>query len=329
MRIIFAGTPKAAVPTLEALIHSSHEVVAVVTRPPARVGRGRKLAPSPVAELAQKHGLRVIEASSMRDPDLHHQIEELGAELGVVVAYGALIPQNVLDMPQQGWVNLHFSDLPRWRGAAPVQRAILAGDQTTASCIFQLEKGLDTGPVFSRVPFSIEHESSDELLSRMAQAGAQQMCALVDDIEAGSALAITQETGKNNEFVTLAPMLHPADGFVSFEETVARTDQHIRAFTSNPGAWTLLPGGQRMKLSTAKPATEDLVNRVNAPQGAETGTIAVQKNTVLVACADGWIELGKVAPAGKGWMDAGAWARGARLDKHARLGVHNDEAGEN
>lgn len=320
MRVIFAGTPAAAVPTLEALIASKHEVCAVITRPPARVGRGRKVAPSPVALIAAEHGVELIEASSMRDEELHKQIEMLQADLGVVVAYGALIPQKVLDLPALGWVNLHFSDLPRWRGAAPVQRAIFAGDAVTASCIFQLEKGLDTGPVFSREYVEITHETSDQLLERMSISGAAQMVRLLDEMESGNATAIPQDTGPDDENITLAPMLHPVQGFISFDESVTRTDQHIRAFTSNPGAWTTLPNGQRMKLDMAIPADSDLVERVGAPSDAPTGALSVHKNTVMVRCADGWLQLGRVAPAGKGMMDAGAWARGARLAHGDRLG---------
>lgn len=278
------------------------------------------MAPSPVAVVAAEHGLNLIEASSMRDEELQQQIGALNADLGVVVAYGALIPQEVLDLPTLGWVNLHFSDLPRWRGAAPVQRAIFAGDTVTASCIFQLEKGLDTGPVFSREYVDISHETSEHLLERMSISGAAQMVRLLDDMVSGNVVATPQDTGVDGENITLAPMLHPAEGFVSFDESVARTDQHIRAFTSNPGAWTTLPQGQRMKLDVAAPASVELVERVGAPSDLPTGSLSVHKNTVLVRCADGWLQLGRVAPAGKGMMDAGAWARGARLAQGDRLG---------
>ena len=193
VRIIFAGTPTAAVPTLAALIDSSHEVAAVITRPPARAGRGRKLVPSPVAQLAQMHDIPVIEASHMRDAQTVEAIGAVQAALGVVVAYGALIPQHVLDMLPSGWVNLHFSDLPRWRGAAPVQRAIMAGDAETASCIFQLEAGLDTGPILSREPYVIGDDTSDELLERMSIAGGRQMVALLDAMDAGTAAATPQD----------------------------------------------------------------------------------------------------------------------------------------
>lgn len=333
MRIIFAGTPVTAVPSLQALIDSPHEVAAVITRPPAPSGRGRKLVPSPVALCAEEHGIPIIEASGLRDAAIVETIASYEAELGVVVAYGALIPQNVLDMLPLGWVNLHFSDLPRWRGAAPVQRAIMAGDTQTASCIFQLEAGLDTGPVFSRAPFDIAPEdTTDTLLDRMAKAGGRQIVDLVDALAQTTAQAVPQDTGANNEHVTQAPMLHPAQGFVPFTLPVAATDCHIRAYTSNPGAWTTLPDGKRLKLADVRPATEAELSSCGIaadPTASDTpaqpGTVVTSKKHVLVACPDGWVRLGRVAPAGKGWMDAPAWARGARLDAGARLGMTDEE----
>lgn len=322
MRIIFAGTPAAAAPTLAALIESSHEVAAVITRPPARAGRGRRLVPSPVAELAQTHDIPLIEASHMREEATREAIAAVGADLGVVVAYGALIPQVVLDMPARGWVNLHFSDLPRWRGAAPVQRAIMAGDARTASCIFQLEAGLDTGPVFSREEVTIGEETSDELLERMAIAGAAQMVFLCDAMEAGTATSTPQDEGENGEAITHAARLLPAEGFISFEENCMRTNAHIRAFTSNPGAWTLLPEERRLKLG---PVTNIDARDLPAECSIDAlpGTVYADRKAVYVACDDGWVALGQVAPAGKGWMDAPAWARGARLEPGTRLGASN------
>lgn len=327
MRIIFAGTPTTAVPVLAALLDSSHEVAAVITRPPARAGRGRKLVPSPVAQLAQMHGIPIIEASHMRDAETVEAIAAINAELGVVVAYGALIPQHVLDMLPRGWVNLHFSDLPRWRGAAPAQRAIMAGDHETAACIFQLEAGLDTGPVFSREPYVIGDDTSDELLERMSIAGGRQMVELLDAMDAGTAVAIPQDEGEDGENVTLAPRLTPAEGFIGFDRTAAQTVQHIRAFTSNPGAWTLLPDGRRMKLVHAR-RLETEEAPADLPQAAEPGTVHVGRKDVYVACSDTWLRLGQVAPAGKGWMFADAWARGARLEPGTRLGASNQHVGE-
>lgn len=317
MRIIFAGTPQAAVPTLEALIASEHEVVAVLTRPPARRGRGRTLHPSEVAEVALAHGIDLIEASTLRDEEVRGRIAALHADLGVVVAYGALIPRAVLDMPRHGWVNLHFSDLPRWRGAAPVQWALLSGDARTASCVFRLEEGLDTGPILSRLEVGIGHETAGELLTRMASLGAAQVVKVADALEAGTATATMQDEGTDGEHVTHARRLDVADGFIDFTTTAGEADARIRAVTPNPGAWTLLPDGRRLKLGKA-----EVAQQADPATGDEqVGEVHTTRRDVHVRCGDGWLRLGEVAPAGKGWMPADAWARGARLEAGTRLGM--------
>ncbi|QPK82097.1 methionyl-tRNA formyltransferase [Schaalia sp. ZJ405] len=312
MRIIFAGTPEPAVPTLRALIASHHDVVAVVTRPPARSGRGRTLKPSPVALVATEAQIPLIETSTLKDPEIHQRIAAAGPDLGVVVAYGALVPADVLDMPQHGWINLHFSDLPKYRGAAPVQRAILNGEVATASSVFQLETGLDTGPVFSRLPVDIGHMTSGELLDAMAVTGAQQIIEVVDALEEGTACAHAQVIPEDT-VVPLAPRLSSADGVISFDEDAAAVDQRIRAVTPNPGAYTTMPNGKRLKLESGEVVEHPDVT--GAP-----GTLHISKREVLVSCGEGAFRLGRVAPEGKGWMDAAAWARGARLDEDARLG---------
>jgi len=328
VRIIFAGTPEAAVPTLEALLVSSHQVVAAVTRPPARSGRGRTLHPSPVATVARDHGVPVIEASTFRASTAQGQaaraaVHDADADLGVVVAYGALLPQAVLDMPRSGWINLHFSDLPRWRGAAPVQWAILQGDAATASCVFRLEAGLDTGPVLSRLPVPIGHETSGQLLDRLAHLGARQVVEVVDALEAGTARARAQDTGDADHLVTHAPRLTPRDGFIGFEDPADATDRRIRAVTPNPGAWTTLPDGRRLKLGVVRPTTISSA----ATEDVRPGTVRVSRDAVDVRCGAGAVRLGDVAPAGRGWMDAAAWARGARLDQDARLGAGSGPGG--
>lgn len=307
MRIIFAGTPEAAVPTLQALLSSSHEVALVITRPPARRGRGKTLYPSPVAEVASEAGVDLLETTTLKTPEIAQRIEGAQADLGVVVAYGGLVPPNVLAMPTHGWVNLHFSDLPRWRGAAPVQWAIREGDATTASCVFNLEEGLDTGDVYSRVEVPIARESAGELLSSMAEAGADQMLGVVDALATGSATA----TAQPSEGVTHARRLEHVDGYVSFTHDAGYEDRIIRSVTPNPGAYTVAPGGARMKLDKATPVDRDDL----AP-----GQLEVTKKQVTVGCASGALVLGKVAPAGKSWMDAAAWARGARPSDDLRLG---------
>ena len=278
-----------------------------MTRPPARRGRGKTMYPSPVADVAAQAGVELLETTTLKSPEIAQRIEDVHADLGVVVAYGGLVPPNVLAMPTHGWVNLHFSDLPRWRGAAPVQWAIRAGDATTASCVFNLEEGLDTGDVYSRVEVPIRHKSAGELLASMAEAGAPQVLSVVDALADGSATAIAQ----SSEGVTHARRLEHVDGYVSFTHDAAHEDRIIRSVTPNPGAYTLLPGGVRMKLDKATPVDRD---------DLEPGQLEVTKKQVTVGCARGALVLGKVAPAGKSWMDAAAWARGARPSDDLRFG---------
>ena len=279
----------------------------MITRPPARRGRGKTLYPSPVAEVAARAGVEVAETTTLKSAQIGERIAAVDADLGVVVAYGGLIPPAVLQMPTHGWVNLHFSDLPRWRGAAPVQWAIREGDATTASCVFHLEEGLDTGDVYSRVEVRIGRESAGELLDAMAQAGASQVLGVVDGLQAGTAVAVPQsETG-----ITHARRLEHADGYVSFTRGAEEEDLIIRSVTPNPGAYTMLPGGTRMKLGVATPVERD---------DLEPGQLEITKKQVSVGCSGGALVLGQVAPAGKSWMDAAAWARGARPDDTMRFG---------
>ncbi len=285
----------------------------MITRPPARRGRGKTLYPSPVAEVAARAGVEVAETTTLKSAQIGERIAAVDADLGVVVAYGGLIPPAVLQMPTHGWVNLHFSDLPRWRGAAPVQWAIREGDATTASCVFHLEEGLDTGDVYSRVEVRIGRESAGELLDAMAQAGASQVLDVVDGLQAGTAVAVAQsETG-----ITHARRLEHADGYVSFTRSAEEEDRIIRSVTPNPGAYTMLPGGTRMKLGVATPVERD---------DLEPGQLEITKKQVSVGCSGGALVLGQIAPAGKSWMDAAAWARGARPDDTMRFGgVMGDE----
>ena len=279
----------------------------MITRPPARRGRGKTLYPSPVAEVAARAGVEVAETTTLKSTQIGERIAAVDADLGVVVAYGGLIPPAVLQMLTHGWVNLHFSDLPRWRGAAPVQWAIREGDATTASCVFRLEEGLDTGDVYSRVEVRIGRESAGELLDAMAQAGASQVLDVVDGLQAGTAVAVAQsETG-----ITHARRLEHADGYVSFTRSAEEEDRIIRSVTPNPGAYTMLPGGTRMKLGVATPVERD---------DLEPGQLEITKKQVSVGCSGGALVLGQIAPAGKSWMDAAAWARGARPDDTMRFG---------
>ena len=292
VRIVFAGTPEPALPTLEALISSPHDVVGVITRPPAKSGRGRHLVPSPIAQRASEAGIDLFETSSLKGDEALDRIRAWNADIAVVVAYGALIPLRVLEALPYGWLNLHFSDLPFFRGAAPVQWAILSGLSETASSVFQLEEGLDTGPVYSRRKVEIADQTSGELLDEMARLGAQQVVDVVNAIEAGQALAQPQVVPEGVE-LSYARRLEPSDGAVSFAESAHQTWLRIRAVIPSPGAYTEFRG-QRLKLGK--------VSLTDVPTPGPGRLI------------------GQVAPAGKKWMDAAAWARGARLDSDVRLG---------
>jgi methionyl-tRNA formyltransferase len=300
MRIIFAGTPEAAVPSLEALAASAHEIVVVVTRPPAPLGRKRVLTPSPVEAKAVELGLPVLRASRL-GADETAELTALDADLATIVAYGGLVREPLLSAPRLGWVNLHFSLLPRWRGAAPVQRAVIAGDETTGVQVFRLEAGLDTGPVLASEPVVIGAlETAGHLLTRLAPIGARVLAATVDRLAAGTAVAVPQEGEP-----TLAPKLVLADGRLDWSEPADRVFARIRGCTPEPGAWTTV-GDRRLKVLEAAPAREA------APLAP--GAVARVAGAVLAGCGEGALELVQVQPEGRGAMPADAWLRGAGTD---------------
>lgn len=308
MKILFAGTPDIAVPTLAALVDSDHEVVSVLTRPPARRGRGRTLYPSDVAAWASEHDIPLIEADSVRDEEVAKQIVESGADIGVVVAYGAIIAPDVLESLPYGWINLHFSALPRWRGAAPVQRAIEAGDTATAVDVFQLEEGLDTGPVYSSRPVEIDPNiNAGDLLAQLAEVGAQDVVDVVTTIEAG----ISNARAQSEEGATYAHMLKRDELRIDWTRSASDIHNQVRAWAPQPGAFTTLPDGKRMKI---------LATEVVAGEGGNPGALVFQKDGVHVETGSGVLELKTVAPAGKAHMKATDWARGARLESGEKLG---------
>ena len=309
MRLLFAGTPTVALPALDAILRSEHEVVAVLTRPDAPAGRGRRTAASPVRERAESAGIPVLTPASLRDPEVHRRIVELDVDCAPVVAYGGLVPASLLDVPRHGWVNLHFSLLPAWRGAAPVQHALLHGDEVTGATTFRLVVGLDTGPVFGTLTETIRaQDTSGLLLERLASAGAGLLLATLDGLEAGELVAVPQAT----DDVSLAPRLTTDDGRVRWEHPALAVDRRIRACTPAPGAWTSLPGGSRLKLSAVRlrPDADHL----------DPGQIEVTRASVLVGTGSHAVQLTDVAPAGKRSMPASDWARGARLETTGRLG---------
>ena len=308
MKLVFAGTPDAALPALEALIASRHEVAAVVTRPDAPAGRGRKLVASPVALLAEQAGIEVLKPGRPREPEFLERLAVIGPDCCPVVAYGALLPKSALDVPRHGWVNLHFSLLPAWRGAAPVQHAVMAGDEVTGASTFLIEEGLDSGPVYGTVTELVRYDdTSGDLLERLSRSGSRLLTATMDGIEAGT----LEPRPQPGDGISLAPKISVEDARVDWNAPALRVDRVVRGCAPAPGAWTLFRG-ERLKLGPVRLA----VGRAElAP-----GEIAVAKNTVRVGTGSHEIELGEVQPQGKKRMSAGDWARGSRLETGERLG---------
>ena len=309
MRLVFAGTPATAVPSLEALLKSErHEVVAVLTRPHARAGRGRHEVVSPVEQLAADAGIPVLTPRRPSDPDFLDQLVELRPDCCPVVAYGALIPASALAIPQHGWVNLHFSLLPAWRGAAPVQHAILHGDEITGASTFQIETGLDTGPVYGVVTEAIRPtDTAGDLLGRLARSGADLLLATMDGIADGSVTAHPQLA----DGVSVAAKITVDDARVDWSAPAAHIDRLVRACTPAPGPWTEFRG-QRLKLGPVRPASSD--------DQLSPGALRVTKHSVLVGTATTPVELGEVQAPGKRPAPAADWARGARPDADEHLG---------
>jgi len=307
VRVVFAGTPNVAVPSLRAILASEHDVVAALTRPDAPAGRGRKLLPSPVAEVAAEAGIEVLKPERARDAGFLARLEQIAPDCAPVVAYGGLIPKAALDVPKHGWINLHFSLLPAWRGAAPVQHAILAGDDITGACTFQIEEGLDTGPVYGRLTEAIRPtDTSGDLLARLADAGAKLLVATLDGIEAGRLVAEPQPA----DGVSMAPKLTVEDARVVWAAPAMRVDRVVRACTPAPGAWTTFRE-ERLKL---RPVRLDPIGHELAP-----GLIDVGRDGVRVGTGSHPVLLGEVQPQGKRVMSASDWARGVRIVPGERL----------
>ncbi|MGB3910510.1 MAG: methionyl-tRNA formyltransferase [Pseudolysinimonas sp.] len=296
LRIVFAGSPAAAVPSLQALAATEHEIVAVVTREDAPLGRKRVLTPTPVADAAETLGIPVLKAN--RIAPLEARIATLRPDLGVIVAYGGLIREPLLSTPRLGWINLHFSLLPRWRGAAPVQRALIAGDEQTGATVFQLVAELDAGPVFATLEYPIgRNQTAGHLLEVLAERGAGLLASVVDDLDAGTAQAATQVGD-----VTLAPKLDLEDGRLDWSRPAAELDARIRGTTPEPGAFALLDGGERLKVLDAAIAHGD-------PTLA-AGEFDLRAGRLLVGSGTDPLHLVTVQPAGKRAMAAADWWRG-------------------
>jgi len=303
VRLLFAGTPKVAVATLDALLESGHEVVAVLTRPDALAGRGRRLVASAVAQRATELGLRLMQPDRPTDPDFLADLAILGVDVAPIVAYGGLIPPAALALPRNGWINLHFSLLPAWRGAAPVQRAIMAGDDITGASTFILEEGLDTGPVLGVVTETIRPtDTSGDVLARLALSGAELMVRTLDAIEEGVAVPSPQP----NDGISLAPRITTDEVRIDWTRPALAIDRLVRGATPEPGAWTTLRG-QRLGVGPVKLLVDDT--------SLVAGQLAVDRAGIRVGTGSHAVLLGEVKPAGKRWMPASDWARGARLSE--------------
>jgi methionyl-tRNA formyltransferase len=306
MRVVFAGTPEVALPALQAIAGSGHDLVAVLTRPDAPAGRGRGMARSPVGSFADEHGIEVL--TPARPGEAVDRLTELAVDCVAVVAYGALVPPVALAVPRLGWLNLHFSLLPAWRGAAPVQHAILHGDEVTGATVFALEAGLDTGPVYGTVVEKIgRRDTAGVLLRRLAETGAGLLVSVLDGLAEGVVQAVPQPA----DGVSHAPKITVDDAEVRWAEPAFAVDRRVRACTPAPGAWSTFRG-ERIKLAPLLP----VVDAARLPEGQ----LRVERARVLVGTATDPVALGEVQAAGKRAMPAVDWARGARAGVGERLG---------
>ena len=327
MRLVFAGTPEVALPALRALVSSRHTVAAVVTRPDAPAGRGRRLVASPVADLAAELGIEALKPDRPRDQSFLDRLRAIAPDCCPVVAYGALLPQSALDIPVHGWVNLHFSVLPAWRGAAPVQHAVLRGDDITGASTFRIVKELDAGPVYGTLTEPVRpDDTSGDLLDRLAVAGAQLLVATLDGIEDGTVLAVPQSA----DGISFAPKLTPDDAHVDWKMPAHLIDRQIRGCTPDPGAWTDFEDA-RLKLwpvtltrppaAAAPGAAVDAVADGSPQAAVAPGQLRVERAAVYVGTGTVPVRLGDVQPQGKRRMPAADWARGLHGDAAVSLGL--------
>jgi methionyl-tRNA formyltransferase len=309
VRIVFGGTPDVAIPSLDALAESRHELAAVLTRPDAPSGRGKRLTASPVARRAAELGLEVLKPQRPRDEEFVSRLIELAPDSCPVVAYGALLPQRVLDIPRHGWVNLHFSLLPAWRGAAPVQHAILSGDQVTGATTFRIVLELDAGPIFATVTEAIgPDDTAGDLLHRLSLSGARLLVDTLDGIEAGTLTPTPQP--ETDAQVSYASKINVEDAEMDWSQPAEVVDRLIRACFPAPGAWTTFEG-DRFKINSAQ-----ISGKVLSP-----GALEITKRSVHVGTGTRALELGEVQAQGKKPMAAADWARGVTFDLEPRLGA--------
>ncbi|MFP7365693.1 methionyl-tRNA formyltransferase [Corynebacterium callunae] len=311
MRLVFAGTPEPAVVALQKLIDSEHEVVAVLTQPDARRGRGRTLHPSAVAELAAQHGIEVLKPATLKadsadGQEVRKRLQELAPDCLPVVAFGQLITKDLLDVAPHGWVNLHFSLLPAWRGAAPVQAAIREGDQLTGATTFRIDEGLDTGEILAVLKEEIRStDTADDLLERLAYVGGDLLVETMTGLENGTITPMAQ-VGE----ASYAAKISTEDARIDWTQPAEVIDRHIRAHTPAPGAWTTLVDA-RLKVAPIKLSGE-------APVLAP-GEISASKSAVFVGTGSSAVEVVEIQPPGKKMMKAADWARGVHLEQEAKF----------
>jgi methionyl-tRNA formyltransferase len=304
---VFAGTPEPALPALEAVAAGRHELVGVVTRPDAPAGRGRRLVASPVALRAEELGVPVLKPEHPRDPGFQAELAALAPDCCPVVAYGAMLPRTALAIPRHGWVNLHFSLLPAWRGAAPVQHALWAGDEVTGATTFRIVPALDAGPTFGVMTERVRPtDTSGDLLARLAEGGAGLLVSTLDGIEDGTLEAREQP----DDGVSLAPKVEVADAEVDWSRPAVAVDRQVRACTPAPGPWTTFRG-ERLKLGPVRLA--------NGAEALAPGQLRVAKREVHVGTGTHPVALGEVQPQGRKRMAGVDWARGTRLTDEDRL----------
>lgn len=309
MRVVFAGTPEVAVPALEAVVASRHELAGVVTRPDAPAGRGRRLVASPVAQRAERLGVPLLRPERPSDPGFQASLRGLAPDCCPVVAYGALLPRSALDIPPHGWVNLHFSCLPAWRGAAPVQHAIRAGDEVTGATTFRVVEAMDAGPTFGVMTEGIRpRDTAGDLLVRLAEGGAGLLVATLDGIEEGRLEAREQP----EDGASAAPKVTVEDARVDWSAPAVGVDRLVRSCTPAPGAWTTW-AAERFKLGPVMPVPD--------ADPLPPGVLAVHKAEVLVGTGTGPVRLDRVKAFGKREMAAADWARGAQVPVGAALGA--------
>ena len=308
MRVVFAGTPEVALPALDAIADSAHDLVGVVTRPDAPAGRGRKLMASPVALRGEELGVPVLKPGHPREPEFQEALRELRPDACAVVAYGALLPESALAIPEHGWINLHFSCLPAWRGAAPVQYALWAGDEVTGATTFRIVKELDAGPTYGVMTERIRpDDTAGDLLARLAEYGAGLLVTTLDGIEDGSLEARAQQA----EGVSFAPKITVEDAQVDWTEPAVAVDRRVRACTPGPGAWSTHDGG-RVKIGPVVVAVD--------AEPLAPGELRIRKHEVLAGTGTDPVRLGEVKAFGKRQMPAADWARGLPSDAGTRFG---------